>query len=99
MDAFSAMQSLYIKDNDVALFVFSPCQSNSLSELNDWLAQVRDIKPNLPVILVGTRDDVQPSGNTLLETADNSGLPLFKVSSKNNTNISELWQYAISKAL
>ncbi|MHA1792044.1 MAG: Rab family GTPase [Promethearchaeota archaeon] len=99
---FSILRTYYMHGANGAFICFDLNNPESFSNVDKWLNDVYRIRPErIPVILVGTKCD-KPA---LVNQKDidiyckDHGLPYLKTSSKDGTNIKELFQLIIKLIL
>jgi GTPase KRas len=96
---FSDQSKTKIHEADGFLVTYDILQKSDLKEIENQIEQIRIIKDweVLPIILVGTKCDLEEIRKISTEEekkkADsfNAGFPFFEVSSKNGTNIEEVF--------
>jgi len=88
----------WIMEADGVLLVFSLTSSSSLSEANHLFTKVRSIKDDIPITVIGNKNDLQSTVNEeLLKMCTQQwSLPIFHASAKTGENIDSSVEHLIN---
>ena len=81
-----------LKSSQAAVVVFDLTNKNSFDRVTDWLKEIRDFSPKMPVALFGNKSDLRKKYITQEEIdqlCQVEGLIYYETSAKNNTGIKE----------
>ena len=92
-ERFKSISLKNVRYSQAAVVVFDLTSKDSFEKVTEWLKQIRDNEPNMPISLFGNKSDLkeqraveQSDINTLCQ---NENLEYFETSAKDNTGISE----------
>jgi small GTP-binding protein len=92
-ERFKSISLKNVRYSQAAVVVFDLTSKDSFEKVTEWLKQIRDNEPNMPISLFGNKSDLkeqraveQSDINTLCQ---NEKLEYFETSAKDNTGISE----------
>jgi small GTP-binding protein len=100
-ERFAGIRPIYYKGAAAALICYSIDSRLSYKNLNRWIKEVRNHCPNIPTVLVGTKNDLEE--DRVIKTlraqtkADKLNIPFFETSSKSGINVEEPFLEIIEK--
>ena len=84
------------------MLVFSLTDHESLTNCAHWVENIRKHVPNVPIVLMGNKDDDVVNRKVtdleIEEVKKSLGFVYFSVSAKNNTNVAAAFQALVKKA-
>jgi len=103
-EEFAAIRDNYIRSGEGFLCVFSLIESESLEdiiELREQIMRVKGESPNVPIILVGNKADLDHarkiSENEILELASKWNLEYIETSAKTKMNVDKIFYDLMKK--
>jgi small GTP-binding protein len=110
VERFRFMLPEYIKGARGIMFVFSVTNMNTLTSFDNWLSYIRQYDPNIPILLVGAKIDLENIREVQHEEAQEISTYFgckgyIEVSSKEDINVEEafasiakhMWDYTHKK--
>jgi Ras-related protein Rab-23 len=95
-DYYDSITRRYYTGADAALVVFSLTDKNSFDSVKKWVGKVRTECDDIPIALVMSKIDLLEqaviSDKMAVELAKEVGLNLYKVSSKDNVMVNEVFE-------
>ena len=92
-ERFKAASLKYLRYSQAAIIVFDLTNKNSFDQVPFCLKDIRDLAPNIPVVLFGNKSDLVNERKVDKSDIDSlckrEGLEYFETSAKNNTGIKE----------
>jgi Ras-related protein Rab-1A len=104
-ERFNALTRSYYRNTDAFIICYDISSNKSFENAKFWIKEVEKYVVDRPVIkiLVGTKSDLDESRNIKYEDgkkyAESLGMNFIETSSKNNTNIKELFDDLSSELL
>jgi Ras-related protein Ral-A len=103
-EEYAAIRDNYIRSGEGFLCVFSLIESESLEdiiELREQIMRVKGESPNIPIILVGNKADLdharQVSENDIMSLASKWNLDYIETSAKTKTNVDKVFYDLMTK--
>ena len=100
-ERFANIRPIYYKGAAAALVCYSIDSRESFKNINSWIKEVRNHCPNIPIVLVGTKNDLEDDRVIKLTRAqtkaDKLNMPFFETSAKAGINIEEPFLEIIEK--
>jgi small GTP-binding protein len=103
-ERFRFIQPQYIRGTKLAILLYDLSNPDSITNFKEWVKVLRSQNPDLPILLVGQKRDLQDH----IRVSDNDVNPLvnecnfynhIKASSKDNIEIDKLVELVITKLL
>ena len=94
-ERYRSLANGYYKQADGIILVFDLTNENSFNRLNKWLSDIKDIKENVEIILVGNKSDLidRKINKTKAESwAKENGFRYIETSAKDGSNILLLFE-------
>lgn len=89
-DKFSGLKDGYYIGGVCALIMFSKDSKNSFRNIPNWILGVKRVCPNIPMVLCGTKYDIQDqkvSDSEISNLTKEYNLTYYDISSKTNYNL------------
>lgn len=104
---FPVMRDLHIKEADVVMLIYDINNRSSFTELMNAWKQITDIRPNLPVIIVGTKEDLmtfpqnaeEQTANLIFEMTDTCDIDVEHIltSAKNDVGVKRAFEICLDQ--
>jgi small GTP-binding protein len=93
----------YFRDSDLALLVFDITDTETYNNLPKWISHIRGLSPNVKIILIGNKIDLESSRAVFTENSEafaesNNVENFLEVSAKTNDGILDLFESLIELA-
>lgn len=104
-ERFNALTRSYYRNTDAFIICYDISSHKSFEDAKFWIKELEKYVIDRPVIkiLVGTKSDLEESRNIKYDDgkkyADSLGIQFIETSSKNNTNVKELFHNLSSELL
>ncbi len=100
-EEYNSLTRRYYKGASACIMAFSTTDRDSFDHIERWKAAVEDECGSIPMVLVQTKIDLVD--NAVMTTkegellAKKCGIPLFRICSKDNIMVTELFEYLAVK--
>jgi len=99
-EQFNKLHASYYFQANVAIMVFDVTRKITYKNLDKWYAELRRYCPDIPVICVANKIDVQPEmAKKKFSFAEKHELPFYFVSASDGRNIVRVFKEAMSLAI
>lgn len=103
-ESYRSMTQKYVRDKHCLFFVFDLTNKKSFKELDEWYDWSKELRrKDCIMILIGSKKDMEEkrevSNDEALEWANQHNMGYFEVSSKENWNVKEVFEFAVQKCL
>ena len=96
-EEYDCITRAYYRGAGCAIVAFSLVDLDSFRAVSTWVSKVREECGYIPVVLVQTKTDLQNdavvSARDTDELANELGLDLFRICSKNNVNVDKVFEH------
>eukprot|EP00698_Gefionella_okellyi_P008325 TRINITY_DN205_c0_g2_i2.p2 TRINITY_DN205_c0_g2~~TRINITY_DN205_c0_g2_i2.p2 ORF type:complete len:206 (-),score=32.81 TRINITY_DN205_c0_g2_i2:995-1612(-) len=100
-EKYDSLSSFYCRSAGAVILVYDVCEKSSFEELPRFVDKLTDCEPNCIVVVIGTKVDQVEEQELPRQVKTSSGMEFAKslnahfleTSSKNNTNVSEVFDY------
>ena len=100
-EEYNSLTRRYYKGASACILAFSCVDRDSFEHVEKWRAAVEDECGDIPMILVQTKNDLAENAvvtsKEMEQMAKKLQLPIFKICSKDNMMITELFEYLAVK--
>lgn len=102
-ERFRSLVPMYIRGSDMIIAVYKATNNSTYDELIDiWIPYIKKIDSNIPICIVESMiDDINSESSKLTEEAKKyaefNGYLFWRVSSKEQTNITEMFTNIVNK--
>ena len=101
-ERYRAVAGSIIKSADGVLVVFDLTDEDSFEKVSYWIEQVRNLRPNIPIILIGNKSDLVEERKVTQEKIDEKkekyNLDYMQTSALSGENINESFQTICQRA-
>ncbi|CAL1281538.1 unnamed protein product [Larinioides sclopetarius] len=102
-ERFRAIIKEYFRKADSAILAYDMTNLETFMKLSNWLNELREIKNEATIVLVGNKADLQHRNQVSRSTVEKytleEGLDFYEASAKNNENIDEVFKNLAMKVL
>ena len=92
-ERFRSISLKNVHYSQAAVVVFDLTEKESFEKVTDWLKEIRDNEPSIPISLFGNKSDLKEKRvvdqNVIDTLCENETLEYFETSAKDNTGITE----------
>jgi len=91
-ERFRSISFNSLNKSDACIVVFDLTEQTSFDRVTDWLKQIRDRKPKIPIVLFGNKSDLpdkKVKKEEIDELCEREKLQYFETSAKENKGIKE----------
>ena len=97
-EKFNTLIEVYYRDLTAGLVVYDINNRNSYNNIDNWISKLRKENSRIPIFIIGTKSDLRNKREVFdvdLEKYEKEGISIFECSSKENTNIDEMFENII----
>lgn len=99
-ERFNKMHASYYDGAHAAILVFDVLRKPTYKNLPNWLQELRDMRPEIPVVVAANKIDQDPEvKQRQFAFATKNELELLYVSAADGTNVVDLFELAIQNAI
>lgn len=99
-ERFNKMHASYYDGAHSAIIVFDVLRKPTYKNLSNWLQELRDMRPDIPVVVAANKIDQDPDvKQRQFAFATKNDLELLYVSAADGTNVVDLFEQAIQNAI
>eukprot|EP01065_Artemidia_motanka_P013681 TRINITY_DN1765_c9_g1_i1.p1 TRINITY_DN1765_c9_g1~~TRINITY_DN1765_c9_g1_i1.p1 ORF type:complete len:246 (+),score=86.78 TRINITY_DN1765_c9_g1_i1:86-739(+) len=99
-ERFNKMHASYYDGAHSAILCFDVLRKPTYKALTNWLAELRQMRPDIPVVVAANKVDMDPSAkDKQFAFASKNDLELLYVSAADGTNVVDLFELAIQNAV
>jgi small GTP-binding protein len=100
-ETFKSMTQTFYRGADGCIIVYDITNKESFNNVPSWLSSVRRLVPDIVVILVGNKIDMdykrEVTTNEGKDFAEKNNIQFFETSTKTAENINECFMYSVEK--
>lgn len=99
--SFAILRNYYMHGANAAIVCFDLNNPESFKNVSSWLKDVNKIRANIPIILVGTKNDLNQEvhDENIEKYITEKNLPFFKTSAKEGENVRDVFMKMIDMIL
>ena len=99
-ERFNTMHTSYYHEAMAAVLVFDVRRKPTYKNLENWLSELREMRPEIPVLVAANKIDLDESVTSKeFNFAKKHRLPLHYVSAATGTNVVQLFEHAVAEAV
>lgn len=102
-DAYKKLRKLYLEGSQGALVVFDKTDDRSFDNLDDWVNSFRETLPEVPMVLIGNKidleDQIKIKEESAQKYAQERGMDYLSTSAKTGEKVEDAFKHLIRHVL